>query len=738
MQEQELIPLQGTVEAITFRSEESGFTVMDFVHSGELITVVGALPSVNPGESLKLQGFWDYHPNFGRQFRAQLCEREMPKSAADMQKYLASGAIKGIGVVMATKIVEAFGAESFEVLEHDPKRLAQIKGISPAKAESISKAFQKQFAVREVIIALEKFGMTPSESIKAFRVLGMNAIDTVRRNPYILCEEHVGIGFTRADEISAKLPDSPAATLRTQAGILHLLRHNLYNSGHTCLPREKLLPLCAGFLANSQDEVDIAIDTLLETRRLARDNIGEREFLFLPLVYAAEKRASERLIQFLNFPPAGAETALQDLEKIEKQNGIAYGDKQREAILTAVRRGMLILTGGPGTGKTTTLNAILKLFEMHDLDVSLAAPTGRAAKRMSEITGKEAKTIHRLLEVEWDQNESQHFARNMENPLECDVLILDELSMVDIQLFSSLLDAIPPGCRFIMVGDSDQLPPVGPGNVLRDLIRSGLMPVVELKEVFRQAMESLIVTNAHKIVNGEQPVLDSRDRDFFFLPKGSAAQTAQLVCDLNVRRLPEAYGYSPLSDIQVICPSRKGDAGTYNLNRCLQQVLNPPDKGKHELPSAGRIFREGDKVMQIKNNYDLEWSSAEKDGAGIFNGDIGIIKRISGDGNTLDIHFDDKRTHYPAENLQELEHAYAITVHKSQGNEFEAVILPICRVAPQLAYRNLLYTAVTRAKKLLIAVGSGTELQSMAENSRQAKRYSALKTFLIREKGQTL
>ena len=733
MQDSDL-QLNGSVEGITFRNEDTSYTVLELDCDGELVTVVGILPPVSAGDALRAQGHWETHSAFGRQFKAELCERSAPTDAADMQKYLASGAVKGIGPVMAVRMVEAFGAQTFDVLENDPKRLAELKGISPAKALAISQEFKKQFAVREVMISLEKYGMKPQECLNAFRLFGAGAVDTIRRNPYILCEERIGIGFDRADSICANLPEPPDANLRIQAGILHTLRHNLGN-GHTCLPRRKLIPVCSQFLGCTAQTAEAQIEQLLQIKRLVDYDIGGHSFLFLPHIYLAEQNIAKRLQMFLRFPPAGADTAEQDIQKLEKQSGMAYEEKQREAILCALRRGMLILTGGPGTGKTTTLKAILQLFEQAQLDVALAAPTGRAAKRMSEVTGKpSAKTIHRLLEVQWDQNENQTFARNEENPLDCDVLILDELSMVDIRLFSALLDAVPIGCRLVLVGDANQLPPVGAGNVLHDLIDSRLLPTVALTQVFRQALESLIVTNAHRIVQGEMPTLNSRDNDFFFLPQRNPHAAAQLVCDLCAERLPSAYGYAALTDIQVLSPSRRGECGTISLNRTLQAVLNPPERDKREIQAQGRTFRMGDKVMQIKNNYDLEWTSGEKEGSGIFNGDIGVLERISADHSTLEIHFDDKLTHYPAENLAELEHAYAVTVHKSQGSEFEAVVLPVIGVPPPLAYRNLLYTAVTRAKARLIALGSPEQLAAMVANDKETKRYSALKYFLAEER----
>lgn len=728
--DEQLVEISGVVDEITYRNEENGFTVIDFYTDEEYFTVVGVLPEVTEGESLRLRGEWSYHSTFGRQFKAKLCERSMPSTSADLLRYLSAGAVKGIGPATARKIIDRFGDSAFDVLENQPERLAEIKGISLKKAQDISKIFNEQFAVRQVMISLERFGMTPNECLEAFRLFGANAVDLICVNPYILCGEGIGIGFERADAIAASLPQPPDSDFRNAAGIVHVVRHNL-NNGHTCVPRAKLLAPSSGLLETNEDTIDIAVDSLIESGRLMSETIDGKEFLFLPHIYSAEKLAARRITIMNKFPPAGRPTVDADIHKIEKQENISYEEKQRQAIMTAVNKGMLILTGGPGTGKTTTLNGILKLFEMDGVDVALAAPTGRAAKRMSEITGKEAKTIHRLLEVEWDKHDRPHFARNARNPISAGAVIVDELSMVDISLFASLLDALPLGCRLIMVGDSDQLPAVGAGNVLHDLIDSGVMPVVALKEVFRQAMESRIVTNAHKIVSGQMPELYDKDNDFFFMKRVSAYETAKTVADLCVNRLPKAYGFSPLNDIQVLCPSRKGETGSVNLNKILQNLINPADKNKNEITSGSRIFREGDKVMQIKNNYNIIWTKDAEEGSGIFNGDIGIIKKIDKVNACLAVWYDDKEAVCSLESLNELEHAYAMTVHKSQGNEFPAVIVPVMGVVPQLCYRNLLYTAVTRAKKLMIMVGSEAQIEEMVKNNTRTRRYSALKHFLL-------
>lgn len=728
----QLEELCGVVEDVTYRREDTGFTVMDIFADDEYVTVVGVLPELSEGESVRLRGTWGYHATFGKQFKAQLCERSMPSSSADLLRYLSSGAVRGIGPATAKKIIERFGENSFDVLENHPERLADIKGISLKKAKDISKIFNEQFAVRQIMISLERFGMTTHECLEAYKLYGANAVDMIKANPYALCSDIVGMGFERADAIASALPEPPDRAYRVSAGIVHVVKYNL-NNGHTCVPRKKLIAPSSGLLEADEDTIEAAIDALVESGRLISQMMNGKEFLFLPQIYSAEKLAAQRILVMTKFPPAGRVTVEEDIEKIEKEENIHYESKQREAILTAANKGILILTGGPGTGKTTALNGILKLFELDGIDVALTAPTGRAAKRMSEITGKEAKTIHRLLEVEWDKHDRPYFSRNARNPISAGAVIVDELSMVDISLFASLLDALPLGCRLIMVGDSDQLPAVGAGSVLHDLILSGVLPVVELKEVFRQAMQSRIVTNAHKIVSGQMPELHDKNNDFFFIKRNSAYDTAATVAELCTVRLPKAYSYSPINDIQVLCPSRKGETGTVSLNKRLQTVINPPSPEKKELRSGSRIFREGDKVMQIKNNYNIIWTKDSEEGTGVFNGDIGTVKKIDKANGCLAVWFDDKEAVYSTDNLQELEHAYAITVHKSQGNEFNAVVIPVMGVVPQLCYRNLLYTAVTRAKKLMVMVGSEKQIRDMVENNTRSKRYSALKFFLTED-----
>lgn len=725
------VVVNGVVEGIVYRNAENGYSVLDVSFDGKLITAVGELSFVDVGEELSMKGEWVVHATFGKQFKVSACERKIPKSAGDMLRYLSSGAVKGIGPATAIKIVERFGDQTFEILENSPHLLAEIKGISENKAKQMSDSFKNQFAVREVMIYLEKYGMSPSECLSVYKALGSNAVERITENPYLLCSERIGLSFSRADEIAGSF-SGINPVYREKAGIIHIISHNLMN-GHTCLPRERIIEPAAVLLERNEEEINSTINYLIDDKDLVSEMINGKEFLFLPSMYLTEKNIADRIKIMLRFPPPQGRPIEKDIDKIEEKQGIKFEEMQRIAIMTAVKNGLLVLTGGPGTGKTTTLNGILEMFEKRDLRVLLAAPTGRAAKRMSEVTGKEAKTLHRLLEVFWGENDRQHFSRNAENPLECDAVIVDELSMVDVQLFWGLLDALPLGCRLIMVGDSDQLPAVGAGNVLHDIIDSDLLPVVSLTRIFRQAMESLIVTNAHRIVSGENPITDDKSKDFFFLSRENIFSAASTVVDLYTLRLPKAYGYDSINDIQIICPSRKGELGTVNLNRSLQQLLNPPSKDKDEFQAAGRIIREGDKVMQIKNNYDIVWTRGKTTSSGIFNGDIGIVLAINHNNRFMKIQFDDKIALYPFENAKELEHAYAVTVHKSQGCEFEAVIMPVCGVVEQLKYRNLLYTAVTRAKNLMIIVGSRNELEAMVANNKRTRRYTALKYFLAKD-----
>lgn len=726
--------VDGTVESVTYQNTENGFTVLEFNTSdGDYIVARGLVGNTFPGEKLTLYGEWQVHPVYGKQFKVDSCTRSIPETADEMLSFLASGLIKGVKERTAQKIVEMFGDKTFEVIEFEPERLARIKGISGERAREISKAFCKLAAERNAIITLEKYGFTTAEALKVFKVFGSRSGETVERNPYLLCNEITGIDFDRVCVIASNLPKKPLDEYRIREGIVYVIKHNLSN-GHTCVPRESLIEPCISLMECTEDEVEINIDFLIESKRIISDNLYNRDFIFLPELYEAEKSAAQMILFIRKYAGKAFPDIDEEIKRTEIISGVCYNEKQRQAIKLAVEKGILILTGGPGTGKTTTLRGILRVFQSLGLEVALAAPTGRAAKRMTELTGEDATTIHRLLEVEWDEDDKSRFKRNKRNPLNVQAVIVDELSMVDVQLFSSLLDALPLGCRLIMVGDSDQLPPVGAGNVLHDLIDSKVLPVVELDEVFRQAMESLIIQNAHRIVAGEMPDLESKDKDFFFMERRTPGTAAVTVCELCEERLPKAYGYSPTEDIQILCPSKKGETGTVMLNQRLQQKLNPPDAGKKEHVFGSRIMRVGDKVMQTKNNYDILWKSEKEgtdDGKGIFNGDIGVIEDIDNEEKVLVVRFDDRKAYIPFDNASDIEHAYAVTVHKSQGNEFPAVVIPVAGITPMLQYRNLLYTAVTRAKDLIVLVGSRDTVDSMVQNNRKQKRYSALKYFVI-------
>ena len=733
MDEEQLLEMSGSVEEVVFRNDKNGYTILEMNNGEELVTVVGSLPWVSVGEVLRVVGRWTKHPTFGVQFKAEAFERRKPETASAMLKYLSSGAVKGIGPSTAAKIVEAFGDNTLRVLEEEPERLSVLKGITKEKARKIGEEFRQTHGVRDAMESLCGYGLTPEEALRVWRVIGPSCIDLIRENPYCMCEEGTGIPFEKADGIAASLERPQDDAWRVRAGVEYVLRHNL-NNGHTCIPADKLAAAAAGMLGVPLDLAQASLEELVGDDTLVQREIDGRSFVFLPRLFRAEVYAASRILTMLRFPAQPIPGAAQSIARIEEETGMQYADRQKEAIREALDKGLLILTGGPGTGKTTTLNAIIRLLKASGEKVLLGAPTGRAAKRMSELTGEEAKTIHRLLQVEWDENDRQSFAKNEKNLLDCDALILDELSMVDILLFDALLRALPLGCRLIMVGDCDQLPSVGPGNVLGDLIASGKVPVVQLNEIFRQSMQSLIVTSAHRIVAGEMPELRNHSSDFFFLPCGDPQELSELVADLCRRRLPNSYGYSAMTDIQVLTPGRKGELGTGELNRRLQEALNPPEKGKKEITVRGVLFREGDKVMQVKNDYHLGWTKFDgTTGEGVFNGDLGILCEIDRKASTLTVQMDDRLVLYELETAAELELAYAMTVHKSQGNEFPAVVMPVYPGPSQLMYRNLLYTAVTRARELLILAGTRQALAAMVENNRRTRRYSALCRLLLGE-----
>ncbi len=733
-EKQEPEQIKGTVDGVICYKPESGFVVFDLDMDGELVTVVGELGKVEAGEEVSLTGNFAAHPTYGSQFRAAVCERYLPASANAVKKYLGGGSFKGVGPALAKRIVEAFGEYTLETIENTPLELARVKGVSEKLALEINKEFMRAFGARKVMAALQDFGLSAAIAVRAWKKWGVPSIDFIKDNPYLLCDPDIGLEFAEADAIFTKKGDKTDMR-RLKAGIKFVLQHNLDN-GHTCLPEESLLAAAAGLLGEAED-MPKAVEVLLEKEKLCVYDRGGQRYIYLPELFLAETTAAGRLkMMLMGTAEESAQSPAVDkaIELLEEELHIEYDTLQKRALRNALQNQVFVLTGGPGTGKTTTLNALISLLEAQGDTVFLAAPTGRAAKRLTELTGREAKTIHRLLEVDYTGGDNLSvFRRNEKNPLKCDALIIDEMSMVDTLLFDAVLRALPFHSRLIMVGDSDQLPSVGAGNVLHDLLRSDILPSVKLDTIFRQAAESMIITNAHDIVNGEYPYLESKDNDFFFLPRNTEAECAATVCQLCAKRLPKAYGFSPLNDIQVLCPGKKGEAGTWNLNIELQKCLNPADGKKKEFKHSGHLFREGDKVMQTRNDYDMTWTKDDGEiGRGVFNGDIGIIEKIDPIGRNMAIRFDDRVAEFPFDSAGELDHAYAITVHKSQGSEFDAVIIPLYEANSRLYYRNLLYTAVTRAKKLLIIVGSARAVMMMVDNNRKSGRFTNLR-FMMKE-----
>ena len=737
MEQRPLETITGTVEEIVFHNEDTGFTVLLLDDGEELQTVVGEIMEIGEGEELKVTGHFTTHPTYGPQFKAAMVERSLPAAASAILKYLGSGAIRGIGPALARRLVDAFGDDTLEVMEKSPETLAQVQGISKKKALEIGEEFQRIFGIRTVMLFLSQHGVDPAASIRVWKAWGTYAPELIRANPYMLCGDEVGLTFEKADEIAGKLGISRDDPNRIGAAIAYVLRHNL-NNGHTCLPAAALADRAAALTGLDQQLVERQLLVEEQQQNLVTDTVGETVFYYLPQLYRAETYVAGRLSMMLSMEEPITGDFGDQIALLEQQNGVQYAQLQKKAIAQALSHHLFILTGGPGTGKTTTVNAVIELFEEQGLKVALAAPTGRAAKRLSEVTGHEAKTIHRLLEVDFKDKNSPaiQFKRNEKNPIGADVVIVDEMSMVDILLFENLVRALRLTARLVMVGDSDQLPSVGPGNVLKDLISSGQVATVCLTEIFRQAAQSLIVTNAHAIVRGEMPQLQKRDNDFFFLLSSNYQNTAKLVEDLCRRRLPASYGYSPLWDIQVMAPNRVGEIGTLELNRRLQKILNPPSAEKKEFQFGPFTFREGDKVMQIKNNYDIVWVKEDGEhGTGVYNGDIGIILAIDKSARVFVVKYEDRTVNYSLDNADEIELAYAVTVHKSQGCEYEAVILPLMNSHSRLYHRNLFYTAVTRAKKLLIIIGRPEAVRYMVENNRKTLRYTNLSRFMTEAAG---
>ena len=736
MEESGLLELQGQVVHVVYRNEKNQYTVLVLIagEDREEVTVVGTIPMVSEGEELRVFGRWEQNQSYGRQFRAEVFEHARPVTEEGMLRYMSSGAVKGVGRALAGRIIDTFGINALEVIENDPGRLSQIKGITLEKAKEISEEYKRIYGVRELMVFLSAFGVPPEVSMLVWKKYGDESIACVQEDPYALCAPEIGLSFQAADQIAQSMERPQDDMSRVQAGVVYVIRHNV-NNGHTCVPRDALIKVAAKLLGVDRELAEDAVEELWGSFVLMQEEFGGREYLFLQQQHLCEQYIAGRMKAMLRAPANAIAGADMHISAIEEREGIEYAGKQREAIKAAMEQGVLILTGGPGTGKTTTLNAIIRILKQAGERVLLAAPTGRAAKRMSELTGEESKTIHRMLQVDWDERDQPFFNRNERNPLECECLVIDEMSMVDAYVFESVLRALPIGCRLILVGDSDQLPSVGAGNVLGDLIAAGMFPTVQLKEVFRQSMQSLIISSAHRIVAGEMPELRRRDSDFFFLPGGGPEQARELIGALCGTRLPKSYGYSPFEDIQVLCPSRKGELGTAELNRLLRETVNPPAKDKAQVKIEGQLFREGDKVMHVHNDYQLPWAREDgSEGQGVYNGDMGVITRIDRPGGAIEVMIDDKLVIYDFDKAGfELEPAYAVTVHKSQGNEFNAVIIPVTKVPRQLCYRNLFYTAVTRAKKLLILVGESEVVREMVKNDRKTQRITGLRQFLTRD-----
>lgn len=732
--------LEGYVEHIVYRNEENGYSVLSLVSEGQEITVVGSFHYVSEGELLELTGDYIEHPLYGEQFQAESFEVKAPRDVTAIERYLGSGAVKGIGAALASRIVRRFGKDTFTILEREPERLAEIKGISERKAREIGQQLEEKRELRQAMIFLQEYGISINLSVKIYRKYGEEIYRVIKENPYRLADDMEGVGFRTADEIAKRVGIREDSDFRIRSGILYALLQGAAE-GHTCLPRHVLLSKTAELLGGVPLEavekhlMDLSIDRRLVQKLLPGADGREEPFIYASSYYHGEFAVAAMLHQ-LKLSQEVMESELQTrIGRVEKQAAIALDEHQREAVAAAVRNGLLILTGGPGTGKTTTINAMIKYFEMEGLDIFLAAPTGRAAKRMTEATGCEAQTIHRMLELSGGpENASGRamFARNEENPLEADVIIIDEMSMVDINLMQALLKAVIPGTRLILVGDVNQLPSVGPGRVLQDLIGSKAFPVVRLTRIFRQAAQSDIIVNAHKINRGEQVALDNKSRDFFFLRRQDPNLILRVVLALVQEKMPR-YVHAQISDIQVLTPMRKGALGVENLNQVLQRYLNPPSKDKEEKEHGRGIFRVGDKVMQIRNNYQLEWEVRNRfgiavdRGLGVFNGDMGLIRSINSFAEELTVEFDEGRmVSYPFKQLDELELAYAITVHKSQGSEYPAVVIPLLSGPRPLMNRNLLYTAVTRARSCVTLVGSAEIFQMMVENETEQKRYTGL------------
>ncbi len=729
----ELDAYRGTVDEIIYVNEDNGYAIFDLEDEDSgLITCVGTVPYIKCGEILVVCGKWVNHPNYGQQLKIEYFERIEPENRDAILTYLSSGVVKGIGKKMAERIVDLFGEEALRVIVDTPERLAEIKGISYERAVKIHDSYMTVHDKENLIMFLQKFNISAGYAIKVYDILGKNSVEKIKENPYILCERIKGISFKTADRVAKMSGTDKNNQQRIKSGMKYILTHFAGSEGHTYLPREVLLYYAVKMLEIEENEAENALTKLLSEHQLVvKKTTDGNDAVFLPALFCAEQVIADSIKDICtNFSDSYKSTD-KEIDDLEKKEGVTLAEKQRIAVKSALNCGVTVITGGPGTGKTTTINFIIKLFEKRGLKIALCAPTGRAAKRMTELCGRDAKTIHRLLEVGYsDDDILREYSRSNAEPLEEDVIIVDEVSMVDAILMSSLISSVKFGARVILVGDSDQLPSVGAGNVLADIISSNKAFTVCLDTVFRQAEESMIVVNAHKINQGEYPILNARDKDFFFVEAENVEATQKTLIDLVSRRLPAAYNIDAFSDIQVITPVKKTAVGVFALNNCLQEILNPKSSKKNERESKNRILRENDKVMQIKNNYDLKWKKASGDeGYGVYNGDIGIITNVKP--TSITVTYDDgKIVTYENAILEELELAYAVTVHKSQGSEFNTVVIPIFWGTEKLFSRNLLYTAITRAKNMVVLVGQRGALYKMTDNDYEAKRFSYLKELL--------
>ncbi len=727
--------LEGTIHSVIFTNEENSYTVLRLLTaSGEVVTVVGYLPCAAPGERLVLSGHWETHREHGQQFSAQSAERYLPEETADILSYLGSGVIKGVGPATAQAMVDRFGEDTLLVIEQTPEKLSLLKGITAKRAQEISESYRYQTGMRRLCDFLSQHQLPTALAVPLYGQFGIDAMDAIRENPYLLVHEPYGLDFVQLDRIALEMGFSGDNSCRIEAALLFELSYNL-NNGHVFLPREKLLLATSQLLGLDEPSVERGLEELVDRQAVVIQTVAKVEACYLRRLYEEEIYSCQKLMLLRSTVADQGRQVEKIIDEIQAQQGIIYAPEQRLAVETAAKTGLLLLTGGPGTGKTTSVQAIVTLFERMGLDVQLAAPTGRAAQRMGELCGRESQTIHRMLCMSYNEASGQlNFGKNEKEPLEADALILDEMSMVDLPLMSALLRALRPGCRLVMVGDADQLPSVGPGNVFSDLIRSGTVPLVALTQIFRQAQQSAIIRNAHTVNLGQSPDLTPNQGDFFFLARRDEQRICSTIVELCQKRLPEGMGI-PSREIQVLSPTRKGGCGTVRLNRALQQALNPPSPSKGEILWGDLIFRDGDRVMQVKNNYDICWEKEDGSlGTGIFNGDVGRITKVDPSGEFLQILFDDRLCLYSTELLRELELAYAITVHKAQGSEYSAVVLasPLS-LAPSLMVRGVLYTAITRARRLLVIVGDDTTVRQMAANDRQQRRYSGLRWRLKRE-----